>query len=247
MKAAHWCRLAVAMSSTLWSITAAAAPELQLKGTLYKLGSNRQEKLYTWDMKICPNVWTSNYYRLDGKLAVQDTTRFNGQRFAEYSYVRYTIGEKASVKVKGRQLEFKHERDGETQSETLTTSDVFLTGPAVFAFIQQHLKELQGGAEFEFKYGVLDRLDYFTFELSRDGKAGGETSRIKISATSLFVRMAVSPIYVTLSKDGKFRGITGRSIVIEKDGKQFRPIDADLVVESETPASCGPPPLPAQR
>ena len=233
--------LSLAASSMLSSITASAAPDLQLKGTLYKLGSNRQERLYTWEMKACSDVWTSNYYRLDGTLVVEDSTQFDGKRISEYSYVRHNIGERSRVKVTGKQLRFDYKLAHKTKSETRNTSDVFLTGPAVFAFIQEHLKELQEGKDFEFKYGILDRLDYFTFKLSSESKPGSESSRTKIRATSLFVRMAIDPIYVTLSKEGKFRGIAGRTIVMEKDGQKLIPIDADLVVESEAPALGGHP------
>jgi hypothetical protein len=112
----------------------------------------------------------------------------------------------------------------------------------VFAFIEQHLDELLAGRELEFKFGVLDRLDYFTFELSGERISGGKASRIKIRASSPFVRMAVDPIFVTLSKEGRFRGIAGRSIVMEQLGGKRTPIDAELVVESEAPASCAHPP-----
>ena len=230
--------LYLALLSALWCVTASATPDLQLRGALYELGSNRQQKLYTWEMKTCGNVWTSRYYRLDGKLAVEDTTRFDGKRLAEYSYVRHTIGEHASVKVSGERLDFKYRLADETKAETLSTSEVFLTGPAVFAFIEQHLDELLAGKEFEFKFGVLDRLDYFTFGLSGERVAGGKGSRIKVRASSPFVRMAIDPIYVTLSKAGRFRGIAGRTIVMEKVGSKRIPIDADLVVESEAPAQC---------
>jgi hypothetical protein len=54
--------------------------------------------------------------------------------------------------------------------------------------------------------------------------------------------MAIDPIFVTLSKEGRFRGIAGRSIVMEKIGDKRTPIDADLVVESEARASCPPQP-----
>ena len=99
----------------------------------------------------------------------------------------------------------------------------------------------------QFKFGVLDWLDYFTFELSGERVFGGKASRIKVRASSLFVRMAIDPIYVTLSKEGRFRGIAGRSIVMERVGNRLTPIDADLVVESEAPARCAPQPkaLPA--
>ena len=238
MTAKLWLYLAV-LSST-WGSTASAVPDLQLGGSLYALGSQRKEKLYTWEMKTCGNVWTSHYYRLDGTLAAEDRTRFDGPRLAEYSYVRHTIGERASVKVLGKQLDFRYQLADQTKAETLTTNGVFLTGPAVFAFIEQHLGELLAGREFEFKYGVLDRLDYFTFELSGESGPDGKTSRVKIRAASAFVRMAIDPIYVTLSKEGRFRGSAGRSMLMEKRGNKLVPIDADLVVESEAPARCAP-------
>jgi hypothetical protein len=230
--------LGIAMSAILVSVTASADSGLELRGTLYKLRSNRQEKLYTWEMKVCANLWTSNYYRLDGTLAVEDRTQFDAQRLSEYSYVRHTIGESSSVKVTGRQLRFDYKFGDTTKSATKTTNAVFLTGPAVFNFIQEHLKELREGREFEFKYGVLDQLDYFTFKLSSKSRPGSETSLIAVSATSPFVRMAIDPIYVTLSKEGKFRSITGRTIVMEMAGHKFKPIDADLVVESEASTNC---------
>jgi hypothetical protein len=230
--------LRVALFSSLLCITASAAADVQLRGTLYKLGSNRREKLYTWEMKVCSTVWTSRYRRLDGTLVVEDETRFVGRRFAEYSYVRHTIGERSSVKVRGSQLEFRYQRGNENKSETLTTDGAFATGPAVFSLIQQHLRELRAGKEFEFEFGVLDRLDYFTFRLSNESRAGSKSFIIQIRASSLFVRMAVAPIYVTLSKEGKFRGIAGRSIVMEMIGNERTPIDADLVVESEASIQC---------
>jgi hypothetical protein len=243
MMARYW--LSIIVFLLAWGSAASATPDLQIEGTLYQLGSNRQKKLYTWKMTTCANVWTSRYYRLDGTLAVEDRTLFAGHSLAEYSYVRHTIGESASVKVRGEQLEFKYSRADQRRSETLTTSGVFLTGPAVFAFIEQHLGQLLAGKALAFKFGVLDRLDYFTFELSGKRGSSDNGSRIQIRATSPFVRMAIDPIYVTLSKEGRFRGISGRSIVMEKLGGKFVPIDADLVVESEAPAACAPSPAQA--
>jgi hypothetical protein len=236
MKRNSWLRF-VLFSSLLCS-SASAARDFQLRGTLYRLGSNRQEKLYTWEMQACSNVWTSTYRRLDGALVVEDETRFVGQRFTEYSYVRHTIGERASVRVKGDQLEFQYRRGRESKSETLTTDGVFVTGPAVIPLIQRHLQELRAGKEFEFQFGVLDRLDHFTFGLRHEGRPGTKEAIIRVRASSLFVRLAIEPIYVTLSKEGKFRGIAGRSIVMENVGDRRTPIDADLVVESEAPLQC---------
>jgi hypothetical protein len=226
----------------LQSEPASADPNLQLQGSLYKLGSNRKEKIYTWKMKACSDLWISTYSRLDGTPVVEEVTRFDGGRFAGYSYVRHTTGERSSVQVTGMQLRFDYEVGDKIESKVRVTGDTFLAGPAVFAFIQEHLRELTKGKEFQFKYGVLDQLDYFTFKLSSERPSSPDTFQIKISPTSPFVRMAVDPIHVTLSKNGRFRSVTGRTIIIEKDGRRLVPIDADLVVESEVPASCHPNP-----
>jgi hypothetical protein len=156
------CRVcfAVAIAVTLGSRHATADSGIQLAGTLYKLGSNRQERLYTWEVEACAKVWTSRYRRLDGTLAVEDRTEFAGDRLTGYRYVRHTIGERSSVTVEGQRLRFELERGADRRTETKLTSDVFLAGPAVFRFIQAHLGELAAGRELDFKYGVLDRLDY---------------------------------------------------------------------------------------
>jgi hypothetical protein len=226
----------------LASEPASADSGLELQGALYKLGSNPKEKLYTWKMKACSNLWISTYSRLDGTPVVDEVTRFDGGRFTGYSYIRHTTGERSSVAVTGKQVRFEYQLGETIESKLIVVRDVFLAGPAVFAFIQEHLPELTRGKEFQFKYGVLDRLDYFTFNLSRERAFSPDTLQIELSPTSLFVRMAVDPVHVILSKEGRFRGVTGRTIIIETDGRRLVPIDADLVVESEAPASCHPRP-----
>ena len=212
----------------------------QLHGTLYALGSRRTVKLYAWEMTVCPELWTSQYRRLDGTLVVEDFTRFVGRRLSEHGYVRHTIGERSSVQVHGSSLDFKYRRGAQRKASTLAAEGVFLTGPAVFPFIQQQLSRLLSGEELEFKYGVLDRLDYFTFELSSQSKATDSELVVRIRAASLFVRMAIDPIEVTLSRTGHFKEIRGRTIIMEANGDRMVPVDADLVVEAEGPATCTP-------
>ncbi len=214
------------------SLPAYAVTDVALKGTLYKLNTDRKVKLYTWQMTVCGNLWTSKYFNLDGSLAVEDRTEYQEGRLVKYGYHRTRIDERSSVTVNANKIEFTTLWKGVTKVKTKTTDGVFLTGPAVFSFIETHLKELREGKEFEFKYGVLDIREYFSFKLSMEGP------RVKISAVNPFVRLAISPIYVTLSPTGSFRGITGRSILMETDGRKMIPIDADLVVESETSIIC---------
>jgi len=226
--------------SSLLPSRAAAAEGLQLRGSLYELGSARRVKLYTWQMHLCSELWTSHYRRLNGTLVVEDFTRFSGERLVEYGYVRHTIGERSSVRVRGSHLDFRYRRGPRVEVATLSTDGVFLTGPAVFPYIRRHLPRLLGGESVEFKYGVLDRLDYFTFALSSQSKPHDTTLVVRLRATSPFVRMAVDPIDVTLSPRGSFEGIRGRTIIMETKGEGLVPIDADLVVEAEAPLGCGP-------
>jgi hypothetical protein len=135
---------------------AAAAEGRQLRGALYAIDSRQKVKLYTWEMMVCPELWTSRYRRLDGSLVVEDFTRFSGQRFMEHGYVRQTIA------------------DG-----------VFVTGPAVFPFIQQHLAGLLRGEQLEVEYGVLDRLDSLTFVLSSPSTSTDREVTVRLRAASL--------------------------------------------------------------
>jgi hypothetical protein len=224
----------------LCASSAQASEGKQLNGTLYELNSNHQKRLYTWEMRICGEVWTSIYRNLDGTTAVEDRVEFKGNRLAKYSYARHKIGERSSVTVDGERLTFEYSRNGVSKTATQTTRGVFLTGPAVFPYLQEHLAELQSGKVLEFKYGVLDMLDYYSFRLSSSSPPGSAFVRVEITASSLFVRMAIAPIIVTLSRDGSFKGIGGRSILMELDRGRLKPIDAELVVDSETTISCEP-------
>jgi hypothetical protein len=108
----------------------------------------------------------------------------------------------------------------------------------VVSFIQQRWANLLRGEEIELEYGVLDRLDYFTFVLSSASKPADGEVVVRIRAASLFVRMAIDPIEVTLSRTGQFKRIRGRTIIMEPRGERLVPIDADLVVEAEGPGTC---------
>jgi hypothetical protein len=222
------------------SLPAEASEGKQLGGTLYELNSNHRKRLYTWEMRICNDVWTSTYLNLDGTTAVEDRVVYKNGRLAAYSYLRHRIGERSSVTIDGEKLTFKYSRNGESKTETKSTGGVLLTGPAVFPFLKAHLAELQSGGTLEFKYLVLDTLDYYSFTLSSRTPSGSDPVKVEIKASSVFVRMAIAPIVVTLAPDGTFKGIAGRSILMELDGGHLRPIDADLIVESERTISCAP-------
>jgi hypothetical protein len=219
---------------------ATAAEGRELRGALYALGSRQRVKLYTWEMRVCPELWTSRYRRLDGALVVEDFTRFSRERLVEHWYVRHAISERASVRVDGRRVEFRYQRGVHRKSATLTTDGAFLTGPAVFPFIQQHWAGLLRGEEVEIDYGVLDRLDYFSFVLSSPSTPTDREVIVRIRAASLFVRMAIDTIEVRLSRAGQFKGIRGRTIIMELSGERLVPIDADLVVEAERSGTCMP-------
>jgi hypothetical protein len=191
-------------------------------------------------MTVCPESWTSRYRRFDGALVVEDFTRFSGQRFVEHGYVRHAVAERSSVRIDGQRLEFRYQRGTRQKTATMTAGGVFLTGPAVFPFIQQHWAEPLRGEELEIQYGVLDRLDYFTFVLSSPSKSTDREVTVRIRAASLFVRMAIDPIEVRLSCTGRFTGIRGRTIIMELRGERLMPIDADLVVEADAPNTCTP-------
>jgi hypothetical protein len=239
----RWLSIGIVGLLVCLAVRAGAAPSAagrQLQGTLYALGSQRRVKLYRWEMSMCPELWTSRYRRMDGTLVVEDFTRFSGQQLTEHGYSRHTIGEHSTVRVRGSRLDFRYRRGAQEKNETLTTDGVFLTGPAVFQFIQQRLPGLLRGEKLEFKYGVLDRLDYFTFGLSSQSTASDREVVVRIRAASPFVRMAIDPIFVTLSRTGQFRGIRGRTIIMELQGERLVPIDADLVVDAEGPNTCSP-------
>jgi hypothetical protein len=204
---------------------------------MYALGTQQPTIIYHWEMDRddANGKWTSRYRTLAGTLAVQDEVLWSGGQLRRYSYQRYTINEQSSVEVQGGKLIFTRVMDGKKDQAEEDYKPNFTVGPTVIPYVQKNWSALVGGKSLPIRYGVLDRMETIGFDLKRDTghqRSGPNSVVIRMRASSLFVRLAVDPIYFVLSNDGNtLYEIIGRSLPVERPNGKLRPVDGDLVVQ----------------
>ncbi len=181
--------------------------------------------------------WISRYSNPAGSLTAEDEALWSGGEFQRYSYVRHAIGESSSVERHGPKLIYTRVLDGRKDQAEEEYSDDFAVGPTVILHILRNWKPLMSGEQLEIRYGVLDRLRSYGFELSRDAEHPRNSPRalvVRMRPSSAFVRLFVDPVYLVFSRDGQIlRELIGRMLPMERDGNGLRAIDGDLVIQTE--------------
>jgi hypothetical protein len=214
-----------------------AAAEM-VTGQVYGLHTQRQVVLFRWELERDPTGrrWRSRYWTPDGQVAAEDEVIWDGATFAVYRYTRPPVGEAASVERRGDVLVYRQVVRGTARENQETFDDRVAVGPTVIPWVQRHWDRFGREPEITVRYAVPDQLRSFEFRLARvDGHPAAEagTAVIKMSPSSPFVRLFVSPVYLVFREDGgAFRGMVGRLLpVYVRDGKA-RAVDGELVPDS---------------
>jgi hypothetical protein len=214
-----------------------ASSAQRLAGVIYAKGSSRTTPLYRWeaDLDNSSGRWRSRYRTPQGELSLEDEVLWNGRELRRYSYVRHNTSENSSVEHVGKKLIYTRSfggYPGERAEEDFDPN--FMVGPTVLPYVQRHWAELMKGEELRIRYGVLDRLQSYGFELNLErGRPSSikDAVVIRMRATSLFVRMAVDPVYLVWSRDGQILyEMSGRMMPIAKDSAGAHSVDGDLVL-----------------
>jgi hypothetical protein len=214
-------------------------------GALYALGAPRGALLYRMEMERDEDAgrWTSRYTTAAGLPAVEDEAVWSGGALQRYSYVRHSIGERSSVERRDGKVYYSYFRDGKHSQAVEKDSDNFAVGPTVIRNIQRNWSALLNGKQIEIRYGVLDQLRSFGFEVVRDRKHPANAPGVvvmRMRPSSFFIRMFVDPTYLVISDDGQILyEMIGRMLPMERNGSRLRPIDGDLVLHKEQPSSKG--------
>jgi hypothetical protein len=157
-------------------------------------------------------------------------------QFVRYSYVRRTINETSSVERRDGKLIYTRVVDGERDQAEEDYEPNFTVGPTVIPYVQRHWAELAAGKTLDIRYGVLDRLQSYGFQLSRDSahlRNGRDSVVIRMRPTSPFIRMFVDPVFLVLSNDGQvFQQLIGRMLPVVKQEGQLRAVDGQLFIQS---------------
>jgi len=208
-----------------------------LTGRVHRLGAGRGEGSLGWRLERddAAGVWRSWYRAPGGDVVAEDEVVFEQGTLKRYRHHRPPIGETASVERRGSELVYTLARGGERWERRRRVEEPYAVGPTVVDHVLRHWPALARGEPLTVQYGVLDQMRSFEFRLVRDRGHplnSAETAVVKMTASSAFVRLFVSPGYIVLSQDGRrFRGLIGRLVpILMEDGKP-RPVDGELVVD----------------
>ncbi|HVZ31757.1 MAG TPA: hypothetical protein VG963_04985 [Polyangiaceae bacterium] len=210
----------------------------RMAGAIYARGSAHTALLYRWeaDLDNASGRWRSRYRTPDGALALEDEVVWKGPEFQRYSYVRQNTGESCSVERVGNKIVYTRvfgNAASERAEEDFEPN--FMVGPTVLPYIQRHWAELMQGKGLRIRYGVPERLQSYGFEITVDRDHPHQTEPdavvLRMRATSLFVRMAVDPMYMLWSKDGHILyEMSGRMMPVANQNGGTHHVDGDLVL-----------------
>lgn len=207
----------------------------RLSGFVYRLGAGATV-LYRFEMDRddARGRWRSRYFDRVGRLATEDEVLFRDGALMRYGYVRRTIGEVSSVERRGKRLVYTRVLDGRRDESEEDDRDDFTVGPTVALYVQRHWTALVAGQRLGTRYGVLDRLRSYGFELERDDRhprAARDAVVVRMRPSSAFLRLFVSPVHLVFSRDGSvLREIIGRMLPVERRDGRLHAVDGDLVM-----------------
>ncbi|MBI5195491.1 MAG: hypothetical protein HZA10_04120 [Nitrospirae bacterium] len=246
VKAAYFSLMAICISGAavfspgfLFACPLSSEPVDTMTATLYGVDSRQKELLYRWKLHFVDKGGEhskSCFTDSSGAAAAEDELLLSNGRFVSYGYVRHTNGERAEVRAEGDKIIYRQElgKQKRLAEESYTTN--FVAGPSVVPFIRQNWDLLVRGEIIKIRYGVPDLLRSYEFRLSRfreKEKKDGTNVIIKMAASSFFVGFFIDPIFFEFSADQKaLRRIVGRTLPVEKQGRKFTPVDADMRFEA---------------
>ncbi len=98
--------------------------------------------------------------------------------------------------MSGGKVRFELTSGAETREASETVSDALVVSPTLVGYIIEHLRALRSGATLPVRLAVLERLETIGFDLELVDAPQGRT-RVRMKASSPFIRMAIDPITFT--------------------------------------------------
>ncbi len=211
----------------------------EMSATLYGTGPRARQVLYRWRMQYVdrdPNHWRSEFLDPGGSVAAEDEMHLREGQLESYRYVRYTSGERAEVRVSGNKVLYRQDWEKKSRHAEEPFTSNFVTGPYLVVYILQNWDALARGKTLKVRFGVPDLLGSYEFRLARElrNSKEGQPVVIKMAASSFLVSLFVRPVLLEFSAEEKIlRRIVGRTLPVEKRGKEILAVDADLRVEQQ--------------
>jgi hypothetical protein len=183
-------------------------------GTVFPLAGDASEPTYVYERRVAQDggAFLSTHITRTptGHIELAETAT-HAADYTLRSYVLHgnQLGVHGRVEVGDGQVRFHRVDASGAQDEVEEQDGVVVVGPTLVGYIAEHLDELRGGEVLPVRLALLDRLETLGFDLAIAPAAEGET-KVRMTPSSFFIRLAVDPIDYTFGGDGKLVRLEGR-------------------------------------
>lgn len=207
--------------------------------TLFEQNSNREKKLYTFDVvntnPAAGEVQTT-YKDLQGNVVVQETSVLKGSELVRTEIDHRQLGQKGIVEVKDGKAYFtKVDKDGKSTTKEEKLGKTFVVSANFQKFVRDNWEAISGGKTVEFRYGVWDRQETVGFEVFKIGEEMiGEQKALalKMKPSSFLIAALVKPIIFKFAADGsKLLEMNGRVAPKRQEGNSWKDLDCEVTYQ----------------
>ena len=225
-----------------------AAPKL-LTGTLYVVGSNQKQVLFTFQRSATRSGSTirveRRFDRPDGSTGAVENIVYESGQLVSYEMKELQAGLWGTIQIypdpknpARQKILINHGRVADARRKG-TLEDLpkdTVIDDNLYPFVLAHWDELQRGTIVKFRFVSLEWEKAFGFKLSKATESvvqGKAAVWIRMEPTSLLVARFMNPIYFGIEKNDPHRILeyVGRTTPRFKNGKSWKYLDAETVFD----------------
>jgi hypothetical protein len=202
-------------------------------GKLYRLGSQKQELLFTLQATRGGALWVDHYKDAQGGDAVIERVAFEEDRPVSYEFDDRQQGGLGKVQVQGQELLLSWTQDGKTKEKRVPAPKTLILGPLYADLLRQRWDPLMAGEAIVGTVPVLSRDRLMTatlaFKRSPAQDKGDGTLCVVMKPANWFVALFFPPINLHFDPATKrLANVQGMSLLKEKIKGKWEMTEVDL-------------------
>lgn len=209
-----------------------------VKGELFEKKGKSGKKLYDFTRKTSKEgdiekvVRTFSYP--DGKAAVIEEAFYKNGKCYKMTQDHRQLNTKGSYEIKDGKIFFSFTEDGKTSKSEEKIDGVVVPQDQIVPFLKANMAKLLAKETLSIRLPVFDRMETIGFKFKKySSEKKGQVVKIRMSPSSFFISMLVSPIYFSLEKKKPHQELTivGRTSPKIKKGGKWVNLDAIFKVQ----------------
>jgi hypothetical protein len=224
-----------------------AEPKL-LTGTLYAIGSDRKEVLYTFKRTaVCDGAMVHvdrQFLLTNGAVAAEEKVLYESNQFVSFEMRDFQARVSGSIQIKADPknpvrpeivISYAHGLTPPKGHARMLQPDTVIDD-TLYPFMLAHWDDLTHGKVVEFHFVSLEWERAFEFELVKTGESvqnGQPVVQITMKPASFFIARLVKPLLFTVQKNGPHGILSyiGRTTPRIQKGNSWKYLDAETVFD----------------